>query len=267
LPQHDNLIDVPVKKCIAWLAIGSGLTLTASATPARPDSSRTENYPAPTYLAPQSPTKPTFWVVNFGTARTLPKGRIGFAAGIGGQVVLIGDPQKASAFFSIPHAGFRFGLARRLDAGLRLAPIPLPYATVGPGFGVNLDVKYLLTKPDSKVDFSLVLGAGGAHVLIDEKARYAYSPNVALLNSYHLAGTTVLTLMGRYVYLGIPSAPEGAKANFVNITGLSVGLKKDLKPNIALLPEIGAYWYEGKIAGVRKAGPGFQYGIMLATSF
>lgn len=69
-------------------------------------------------------TSYSFWVVNFGTARTLAPHRIGFAAGMGGQLVFIGNPQKMSAFFTIPHAGFRFGLAKGLDCGLRLAPIP-----------------------------------------------------------------------------------------------------------------------------------------------
>ncbi|WP_426061698.1 hypothetical protein [Hymenobacter sp. B1770] len=119
-----------------------------------------------------------FWVVNFGTAHTLPSQRIGFAAGMGGQMVFLGSPQRTSAFFTIPHAGFRLGLADRVDAGLRLAPIPLPFSTVGPGFGVNLDVKYCFTKPESKVD--VVLGAGGAHVLIEDQSRFAYSPNAPL---------------------------------------------------------------------------------------
>ncbi len=208
-----------------------------------------------------------FWVVNFGTARTLPRARVGFAAGLGGQVVFLGDPSLASAFFTIPHAGFRYGLAEHLDIGLRLAPIPLPFSTVGPGFGVNLDVKYWLTKPDSKVDLAVVLGAGGAHVLIEEETRYAYSPNAALLATYNANETTHFTVMGRYVHLAIPSAPEGAGQNFVNIAGASFGLKKDIMPNIALLPEVGAYWYKGEIRGVKKNGPGFQYGVMLATSF
>ena len=219
------------------------------------------------YFAPKSILKPTFWVVNFGTARTLAHKKFGFAAGMGGQMVFLGDPTKTSAFFTIPHAGFRYGLAKKLDVGLRLAPIPLPFATVGPGFGVNLDAKYCFTKPESKIDFSVVLGFGGAHVLIEEVSRFAYSPNFALLNSYKLGETTYLTIMGRYVNLAITTAPEGAKANFVNISGVSFGLKKDIRPNIAILPEIGAYWYEGQIIGVPKNGLGFQYGLMLATSF
>jgi hypothetical protein len=211
--------------------------------------------------------KPTFWVVNFGTARTLAPRKFGFAAGMGGQVVLLGDPTKTSAFFTIPHAGFRYGLAKNIDIGLRLAPIPLPFATVGPGFGINLDAKYCFTKPESKVDFSLVLGLGGAHVLIEDVSRLAYSPNFALLNSFRLNESTFLTIMGRYVNLVITTAPEGAKSNFVNITGISFGLKKDIRSNISLLPEIGTYWYDGEIIGVDKSGIGFQYGLMIATSF
>jgi hypothetical protein len=208
-----------------------------------------------------------FWVVNFGTARTIASGRIGFAAGLGGQMVFLGEPKMASAFFTIPHAGFRFGLGKRIDAGLRLAPIPLPFSTVGPGFGVNLDVKYCFTKPQSKVDFALVAGAGGAHVLIEGATRLAYSPNGAALTTYNINQKTHLTAMARYVSLSIPTAADGAKGNFVNITGISLGLKRDIRSNIAILPEIGAYWYDGQIKSVRKEGPGFQYGIMLSTSF
>lgn len=208
-----------------------------------------------------------FWVVNFGTARTLKKNKFGFAAGMGGQMVFLGDPKKTSAFFTIPHAGFRYGLSDRIDVGLRLAPIPLPFATVGPGFGVNLDAKYWFTKKDSKVDLSMVFGFGGAHVLIEGNPRYAYSPNFALLNSYQLGNGLAFTTMGRFVHMVIPSATGGAKGNFVNISGLSFGLKKDIRTNIAILPEIGAYWYNGAINHIKKNGPGFQYGVMIATSF
>jgi hypothetical protein len=238
------------------------LSLLAFSTVADTDPLNDDNY------KPFEVQRSKFWVVNFGTARTLAPRKFGFAAGMGGQVVLLGDPKLTSAFFTIPHAGFRYGISNKIDAGLRLAPIPLPFATVGPGFGVNLDAKYWITNPESKIDLSLVLGFGGAHVLIEESARYAYSPNVALLSSLSVAEHTHLTIMGRYVNLGIPTAPEGgASTNYVNITGISFGLKKDIKPNIALLPEVGAYWYEGQIAGVSKRGPGFQWGLMIATSF
>lgn len=223
--------------------------------------------PTSTFSRPGLGKSAKFWVVNFGAARTLAPGKIGFAAGMGGQVVFVGDPRRASAFFTIPHAGFRVGLGPRTDAGLRLAPIPLPYASVGPGFGINFDVKHCFTAPGSRFDVAVVLGAGGAYVRIDDASRSAYSPNAAALVTQNLNPTTHLTLMGRYVYLAIPTAPQGARGNFVNITGLSVGLKKDIRPTIALLPELGAYWYDGAINNVPKKGPGFQYGLMIATSF
>jgi hypothetical protein len=69
------------------------------------------------------------------------------------------------------------------------------------------------------------------------------------------------------VYLAIPTAPGGGADNFVHIAGSSLGLKIDALPAVSVLPEVGAYWYEGRIGDVRMAGPGFQYGIMLATSF
>lgn len=211
--------------------------------------------------------EPKFWVVNFGTAGTLQKRKIGFAAGMGGQIVSLGDPQRKSAFFTIPHAGFRYGLTDRMDAGLRLAPIPLPFSTVGPGFGVNIDVKYRITKPADKVQFAMVLGAGGAHVIIEEKTRLAYSPNAALLTSFKLRESLDFTVMGRYVNLAIPTAVGGKDENYVNIAGTSFGLKKSITSTISLLPEVGVYWYDGRIGNIRKAGPGFQYGLMLATSF
>lgn len=209
----------------------------------------------------------SFWVVNFGTASTLQQHKFGFAAGVGGQMVFLGRPKLTSGFFTIPHAGFRYGLGQRIDAGLRLAPIPLPFSTVGPGFGVNLDVKYCFTRPGSKIEFAAVLGFGGAHVLIEEDARLAYSPNAALLGTYNVKPDTHLTIMARYVHLAIPTAPEGAGANFVNIAGVSLGLKKNIRPNISILPEVGVYHYDGSITGIGKSGPGFQYGLMIATSF
>lgn len=181
-------------------------------------------------------------------------------------MVFVGDPRTTSAFFMIPHAGFRYGISSRIDAGLRLAPIPLPFATVGPGFGMNLDVKFCLTSGDSPVQAALVAGAGGAHVVIQDRTRLAYSPNAAGLLTWKLSDKTQITGMGRYVHLAIPTAPEGRTANFTHIAGVSVGLKYVLSPGVSILPEAGIYRYEGQIAGVRTAGPGFQYGIMIATT-
>jgi len=216
---------------------------------------------------PPKSEKYYIWVVNFGTATTLAPKKFGFAAGMGGQMVFVGNPRATNAFFTIPHAGFRYGLADKVDIGLRLAPIPLPFSTVGPGFGINLDVKYCFTNPAQKVQMALVLGAGGAHVLIQDNTRWAYSPNFAALATFKLNEKNYLTTMGRYVHLAIPTAPQGEGANFVNISGISFGLRKSINSTIAILPEVGVYWYDGQITGVKTTGPGFQYGVMIATSF
>jgi hypothetical protein len=117
------------------------------------------------------------------------------------------------------------------------------------------------------VQFALIAGIGGAHVLIRNTNRYAWSPNGAALTTFKLGKHDQLTFMARYVHLRIPTATGGGRANQVNISGVSAGLKHQLTPNISLLPEVGVYWYEGSIGDVRTSGPGFQYGLMLATSF
>ena len=151
--------------------------------------------------------------------------------------------------------------------GLRLAPVPLPYSTVGPSFGANVDAKVRVTPRDAPVQAAAVLGVGGAHVLVLDQNRAAASINGALLLTFGLSKHVHLTTMGRYVYLAIPTARGGPTANLVHIAGSSAGLKIDIAPKIALLPEVGGYWYEGRIGDRRTSGPGFQYGLMLATSF
>lgn len=214
-----------------------------------------------------SPQAPKFWVVNFGTAMTLPKGKVGFAAGLGGQLVYLGEPRQLSAFFMIPHAGFRYGLGSRVDAGLRLAPIPLPFATVGPGFGINLDAKYWFTNKENKFQSSVVFGFGGSHVHIEGVNRLAYSPNLAWLGTVRINDNMDFTVMARGVHLAIPTATGGSENNFVNILGPSFGLRRSINSTMSILPEEGCYWYDGQMGGVPKNGPGFQYGIMIATSF
>ena len=216
---------------------------------------------------PSSPQSPKFWVVNFGTATTLRKGKVGFAAGLGGQMVFLGSPREPSAFLTIPHAGFRYGVGDRTDVGLRLAPVPLPFSSVGPGFGVNVDAKYWFTNKASRLQSSVVLGLGGAHVLIEGRNRLAYSPNVALLGTVRVSDKADFTAMARAVHLAIPTAAGGSGSNFVNILGPSFGLRRSINSAVSILPEVGAYWYDGQIGGVSKNGPGFQYGVMLATSF
>ena len=216
-------------------------------------------------LAPA--TSQAFWVVNFGTAKTLPRGKAGFAAGLGGQMVFAGDPVEKNGFFLIPHAGLRLGLAERIDFGVRLAPVPLPFSTVGPSFGVNLDGKLRLTPADAAVQLAIIAGAGFAHVLVRDDHRFAWSPNAAALVTFRAQEAVPITVMGRYVYLGVPTASGGDSGNHVHIAGTSLGAKWDAWSPVSVLPEVGVYWYEGRLGGARMSGPGFQYGLMLATTF
>jgi hypothetical protein len=206
-------------------------------------------------------------VVNFGPAKPISRDKIGFAAGMGGQMVFVGDPVEKNGFFFIPHAGLRIGVASRFDMGVRLAPVPLPFSTVGPGFGANLDGKLLLSPLEAGVQISLIAGAGLAHVMVRDDRRFAWSPNAAGLITFRAQEPVQLTAMGRYVYLAIPTATGGSSDNFVHIAGASFGAKIDAWKPVAILPEVGVYWYQGELHGADASGPGFQYGLMLATSF
>jgi hypothetical protein len=138
---------------------------------------------------------------------------------------------------------------------------------VGPGFGANLDGKLRLTPVESNVQVALIMGIGGAHVLVRDEHRAAWSPNGAALLTFMANQPMQLTFMARYVYLAIPTASGGTSDNHVHIAGPSAGLKFDLWPRVSVMPEVGAYWYEGKLAGAEMSGPGFQYGVMLGTTF
>lgn len=214
-----------------------------------------------------SHTSHAFWVVNFGSAKTLAPMKFAFAAGLGGQMVFVGEPRTTSAFFMIPHAGFRLGLTRSLDVGLRLAPVPVPYSTVGPGFGMNVDLKWCFTKPESKFSAALIAGAGTSHLVLRGDTRLAHTVNFAGLLSVAQGEKNTWTLMARNVNIAIPTANEGASGNYVHVNGLSLGLKHQLLSNLAILPELGTYWYQGKILGQDYNGPGVQYGIMVSTTF
>ncbi len=208
-----------------------------------------------------------FWVVNFGPAPPLKPGKLAFAGGMGGQVVLVGAPVKTSAIFFIPHAGLRVGFSEFVDVGYRLAPLALPYSSVGPGLGGNLDLKFRLSPAGWSWQLAAVVGGGLGHVIVNDSGRLAYSPNGALLVTQKLGQRVQLTEMARYVFIGIPTASGGDGGNHVHIVGASAGLKIDVAPNVAILPELGVYGYEGRIADVRTSGPAFQYGVVFASVF
>jgi hypothetical protein len=207
-----------------------------------------------------------FWVVNFGPAAPAQPGHLAFVGGMGGQVVFAGEPTRTSAVFFIPHAGLRVGLLDHLDVGFRLAPLPLPYGTVGPGLGGNIDVKVLVTPRAWRWHFALDAGAGLAHALVNDQGRVAWSPNAAALLSARLGERTWLTFMARYAYIGITSATGGESANHVHVVGGTAGLRLQLTERVALMPELGAFRYLGAIGGQEVNGVAGQYGIVLGAS-
>jgi hypothetical protein len=95
----------------------------------------------------------------------------------------------------------------------------------------------------------------------------AYSPNTAALITRSFDNGVDFTTMLRYVWLGIPSAPGGAEDNRVSIAGVSWGLKIPLGERLSLLPEIGAYHYNGRLRGEAADGFAVQYGLVLSASF
>jgi hypothetical protein len=213
------------------------------------------------------PAVSAFWVVNFGPAQTLEKGQFAMVAGTGGQYVAVGDPTTDNSIFFIPHAGIRYGFTEWMDAGYRLAPLPLPFTAEAPPLGGNLDAKFFFGDREAKWKFSTLVGAGIAHVQVFNEHRMAYSPNTAALITRSFDNGVDFTTMLRYVWLGIPSAPGGAEDNRVSIAGVSWGLKIPLGERLSLLPEIGAYHYNGRLRGEAADGFAVQYGIVLATSF
>lgn len=72
---------------------------------------------------------------------------------------------------------------------------------------------------------------------------------------------------GSFLNFALSKAKDGPPRNSIYIAGTSFGLKRNITENISILPEVGAYWYEGAINSVRTSGPVFQFGLMLSTNF
>jgi hypothetical protein len=207
------------------------------------------------------------WLMNFGPAPTLPAGRISFTAGVGGQFALVGSPRQVSADALGPHVGLRVGVARFADIGLRVTPLPLPFVAAGPATVGNLDAKFRITPSTSKWQFAAVVGAGVGHLALNDVARFAYAPNAALLFSKQTGGRGQLTVMARYAYLAIPSAQGGSASNHVHIGGGSIGFQYAINTVVAVVPEIGGYWYSGQLLRREVSGPAIQIGAALVAAF
>lgn len=208
---------------------------------------------------------PAFWLLGFSPAPTLPGGSFGFISGTGGQFTRVGDPEKSSLTPALAHAGFRLGLTDRLDAGYRLCTVPLPYSSVGPSLGSELDAKLLLTEPYNPWQAALVVGGAYADLVVAGQAKTAWSPGADLVFSRDAGRGRTPFLELRYVYTEIPSAPGGSADNHVQAFGPAAGVKLTLTPQLSLIPELGLFDFIGRLSGQKADGWGLQIGAVLSV--
>ena len=207
------------------------------------------------------------WLLGFSPANTVAPGSYSAIAGTGGQWSSVGDPPRDNFTPFLAHAGIRTGLTDSWDIGYRLATIALPYSSVGPSLGAEIDVKHRLTDIGNPWQVAVLAGVGYAYLDIQDQSKNAWSPGVDMIISHQIASgyTTFADL--RYVYTEIPSANGGANASHFQAFGPGVGIKINLKENISITPEIGVFNFNGSIANQTANGIGIQYGAVLGFIF
>lgn len=208
-----------------------------------------------------------FWLLGFSTADTTPVGGFSAIAGTGGQYTSVGDPRQSSFTPFLPHAGFRTGLAEGWDIGYRLTQVALPFSSVGPSLGSEIDIKHRFTDPSSPWQMAFVVGAAYSYLEISGQSKNAWSPGADLIASHVLSDRYTLITELRYVYTAIPSAVGGSSRNNLDATGIDVGAKVALTPSVALVPEIGLFDFRGRLMGLSANGLAFQYGAVLSFRF
>ena len=143
----------------------------------------------------------------------------------------------------------------------------LPFSSVGPSLGGEIDVKRRLTPVSSPWQVALVGGFAYSYLQISGQSRSAYSPGADLIFSRALGPRTSFISELRYVYTAIPSAIGGDGANHFTAAGGDLGLKLALKKNISLVPEVGLFDFNGRLTSRSANGIGAQYGAVLAFKF
>ena len=207
------------------------------------------------------------WLLGFAPAETVAPGSYAAIAGTGGQWSSVGEPRHDSFTPFLAHAGIRTGLADSWDVGYRLATVALPYSSVGPSLGAEIDVKHRLTDKGDPWQVAVLAGVGYAYLDIQGQSRNAWSPGVDMIVSHQVTpGYTAFADL-RYVYTEIPSANGGASANHFQAFGPGAGVKIKLRENISITPEIGVFNFNGSIANQKANGIGFQYGAVLGFVF
>ncbi len=206
-----------------------------------------------------------FWLLNFQTAPTLEPGKVAFIGGTGGQLTVVGNPGQYNFTPFLAHFGIRLGLADHFDVGYRLTTVALPYSSVGPTLGGEIDFKYFLSSANDPWQFSLIGGLAYAYVEVSNQSKSAWSPGFDILMTHPLSSGLDLSLNGRYVYTGIPTASGGEVENNLTASGGSVGLNIKLGPTTAIKPEVGLFNFNGQIGGNGMDGLGVQYGVVFSS--
>lgn len=205
-----------------------------------------------------------FWLLGFSDALTLPRGALGAIAGTGAQFTQVGAPPKDSSTVFIPHAGFRYGITNDIDLGYRLTQVALPFSSVGPTLGSEIDAKYRITSPDNSWQASIVGGLAYASLNISDQSKSAWSPGADLIVSHVFTPQYTLFSELRYVDTVIPTATGGSGSNYVNAAGMGLGFKIKLTSLTSIVPEIGVFNLAGKLLNSNANGFAVQAGVVLS---
>ncbi len=214
-----------------------------------------------------SPALAGSWLLGFSPADTVAPGLYSVIAGTGGQWSSVGIPRRDNFTPFLAHAGIRTGLTQSWDIGYRLATVALPFSSVAPTLGAEIDVKHRLTAIGNPWQVAVIAGTGYAYLDIQGQSRTAWSPGVDLVLSHLMTSKYVAFADLRYVYTEIPSASGGTSANHFQAVGPGLGMKIKLKENVSITPEIGVFKLNGSIARQMANGIAIQYGAVLGFVF
>lgn len=208
-----------------------------------------------------------FWLLGFSTGDTLPEGDLAAIAGTGGQYASVGNPSRSNYTPFLPHAGLRIGFSDGWDIGYRLTQVALPFSSVGPSLGGEIDVKHRLTNADSPWQVAVVLGAAYSYLDISSQSRSAWSPGIDLVLSKMITPRYTAISELRYVYTAIPTAIGGSGNNYLHAAGIDLGVRIGLAKTVALVPEVGVFDFVGHLGKNSANGIAAQYGAVLSFRF
>ncbi|KXW56319.1 hypothetical protein LHV13_07650 [Ferrovum sp. PN-J185] len=205
-----------------------------------------------------------FWLLGFSDANTLSPGSLGVIAGTGAQFARVGNPQSNSFTGAIPHAGIRYGLNEDTDIGYRLVQVALPFTSVGPTLGSEVDLKKRLTNVNDPYQIALVGGVAYSYLDISGTSKSAYSPGADLILSHAISPKYTWFTELREVYTAIPTAVGSTGSNHFNALGIASGGKIKLTDSTSFVPEIGYFHFNGLLNNQSANGNAIQIGAIFA---